>query len=73
MEDIIKEEFLAMADELRSKIGQDVETKQLFNLYVMNVLWNMMTGSRCELVLLSVKFENKTQPLIVFIISLDSI
>ena len=46
MEEIIKEEFLAMAEDLRSKIGQDVETKQLFNLYVMNVLWNMMTGSR---------------------------
>ena len=46
MEDIIKEEFHSMAEDLRSKIGQDVETKQLFNLYVMNVLWNMMTGSR---------------------------
>ena len=72
MEDIIKEEFLAMAEDLRSKIGQDVETKQLFNLYVMNVLWNMMTGSRWEYVLLSVQFENKTQPLFI-IICLDLI
>ena len=49
MEDIIREEFLDIADSLRSVDGLEVETKQLFNLNVVNVLWRMMTGSRFDL------------------------
>ena len=49
MEDIIREEFLDIADNLRTMDGLEVETKQLFNLNVVNVLWRMMTGSRFNL------------------------
>ena len=49
MEDIIREEFLDIAENLRSMDGLEVETKQLFNLNVVNVLWRMMTGSRFDL------------------------
>lgn len=49
MEDIIRQEFLDIADNLRSMDGLEVETKQLFNLNVVNVLWRMMTGSRFNL------------------------
>ena len=46
MEDIICEEFHDMAENLRSMDGLEIETKQLFNLNVVNVLWRMITGSR---------------------------
>ena len=46
MEEMIRLEVTDLADHLRSVKGQEVETKQLFNFYVMNILWRMMSGSR---------------------------
>ena len=48
MEDIIHVELLDLGEYLRSMRGQEVETNQLFNFYVMNSLWSMMCGSRLD-------------------------
>ena len=49
MEDIIHVELLDLSEYLQSMQGQELETNQLFNLYVMNTLWCMMCGSRLDL------------------------
>ena len=46
MEDMIRMEVTDLADYLRSVKYQEVETKQLFNFYIMNIMWCMMSGSR---------------------------
>ena len=46
MEEMIRDECLCLAERLRSMDGLEVETKQLFNLSVMNILWRMISGSR---------------------------
>ena len=46
MEEMIREEFLDMAENLRSVEGQVVESQHLFNINIMNVIWRMMSGSR---------------------------
>ena len=46
MEDMIRMEVTDLADYLRSVKDQEVETKQLFNFYIMNIMWCMMSGSR---------------------------
>ena len=48
MEDIIHVELRDLGDHLRSVEGQELETNQLFNFYVMNSLWSMMCGSRLD-------------------------
>ena len=48
MEDIINVELLDLGEHLRSVEGQELETNQLFNFYVMNTLWAMMCGSRLD-------------------------
>ena len=49
MEDIIHIELIELGEHLRSMKDEEVETKQLFNFYVMNILWSMMSGSRWAL------------------------
>ena len=46
MEEMIRDECLCLAERLRSMDGLEVDTKQLFNLSVMNILWRMISGSR---------------------------
>ena len=46
MEEMIRIEVTDLADYLRSVKDEEVETKQLFNFYVMNILWCMMSGCR---------------------------
>ena len=46
MEEMIQDEFLDMAENLREMKGQTVESKHLFNVNIMNVIWRMMSGSR---------------------------
>ena len=46
MEEMIRDECLCLAENLRSLDGLEVDTKQLFNLSVMNILWRMISGSR---------------------------
>ena len=46
MEDIIHIELIELGEHLRSVKDEEVETEQLFNFYVMNTLWSMMSGSR---------------------------
>ena len=46
MEEMIRDEFLDMAENLRGMEGQEVESKHLFNVNIMNVIWRMMSGSR---------------------------
>ena len=48
VEDIINVELLDLGEYLRSVEGQELETNQLFNFYVMNTLWSMMCGSRLD-------------------------
>ena len=48
MEDIIHVELLDLGEYLQSMRGQELETNQLFNFYVMNSLWSMMCGSRLD-------------------------
>ena len=43
---MIQDEFLDMAENLREMKGQTVESKHLFNVNIMNVIWRMMSGSR---------------------------
>ena len=47
MEEMIRDECLCLADSLRAMDGLEVDTKELFNLSVMNILWRMISGSRC--------------------------
>ena len=46
MEEMIRDEFLDMAENLRGMEGQEVESKHLFNVNIMNIIWRMMSGSR---------------------------
>ena len=46
MEEMIRDEFLDMAENLRAMEGQEVESKHLFNVNIMNIIWRMMSGSR---------------------------
>ena len=45
-EEIIREEFLDMAEKLRGAEGRELGSAHLFNVNVMNVIWRMMSGSR---------------------------
>ena len=46
MEHMICVEVTDLANHLRSMKDGEIETKQLFNFYVMNIMWCMMSGSR---------------------------
>ena len=45
-EEIIREEFLDMAEKLRGAEGRELGSAHLFNVNVMNVIWRMLSGSR---------------------------
>ena len=47
MEDIVRDEFNALADHMRTlDSGKEVDTHLFFNLSVMNVLWRIVSGKR---------------------------
>ena len=46
MENMICVEVTDLANHLRSMKDGEIDTKQLFNFYVMNIMWCMMSGSR---------------------------
>ena len=48
MEGIIHIELIELGEFLRSVKDEEVEIKQIFNFYAMNILWSMMSGSRWE-------------------------
>ena len=54
MEEIVMEEFRDLAEDLRGRVnkgdigGVEVQTSQLFNMSVLNVLWQIMTGKRFD-------------------------
>ena len=49
MEDIVRDEFEALADHMRTLAdGGEVDTHLFFNLSIMNVLWRIVSGKRCD-------------------------
>jgi hypothetical protein len=47
MEEIIRDEFVSsLREKLIGDGGKEVDSYQLFNLTVMNVLWGMVAGTR---------------------------
>jgi hypothetical protein len=48
MEEIIREEFCHLSEMFQTSRGKEVDSHQLFNLTVMNVLWGMVAGKRYD-------------------------
>jgi hypothetical protein len=48
MEDIIREEFIQFGEKFRDNNVKEFESHQLFNLMVINVLWCVVAGTRCD-------------------------
>jgi methyl farnesoate epoxidase/farnesoate epoxidase len=46
MEEIIREEFVQLAEKFRENGGKEVDSHQLFNLTVVNVIWGIVAGKR---------------------------
>ena len=51
IENAIVEEYLELAEEIKKKTenGIDIQTHQLFNLSITNILWKMISGKRYDL------------------------
>ena len=49
MEDIVRDEFDALADHMRTLDRvEEVDTHLFFNLTIMNVLWRIVSGRRWD-------------------------
>jgi hypothetical protein len=46
MEDIIQEEFIQLGEKFKENNVKEVDSHQLFNLMVINVLWGIVAGKR---------------------------
>jgi hypothetical protein len=46
MEEVIKEEFVSLADHLRKQQGTEIESENLFNFSVISFLWRVVAQRR---------------------------
>jgi hypothetical protein len=61
MEEIIREEFTQLSDKLSTCNGKEIDSDQLFNLSVINVLWGMVAGKRYNYSKISLRLLQETQ------------